>query len=279
MNELVRIKKVLDLLRSKNSVTVDDFLESLSISYETWNRLRKKLVEELKIPIEYCRKEKAYKLAEDDSDFGRMDLGNLNRFLENYSLMEMLMKKAGEDIDVVYHIEFEQPMNLNQFVFFDDLVFAMKNQIIIQLTHQGYYNSIEKQVLIHPLYIKQFQNRWYLIAQVNGVFKSYGLDRIKQVVLTQQKFISTHDEAKALYQEIVGLNYADAPRQRILIEFAISQKPYVVSLPLHHTQKVIQENQESFQVELWVRPNYELQQQIQKYGSFAKVIEGDWICL
>lgn len=284
MKDLIRVQKVLEAFKVKRELTVDYICSHLGdergpISYETWNRLRKKLIEELNIPIVYNRLSKVYFLNEVEENGERLDVLSLNKFIENYEVISLLMKKAGEDIDAIKYIEFEQQTCLYNINFFNTLLTALQRRLEVKLTHQSYRSIKAKESLVRPLYFKQYQNRWYLIAEVGEEFLSFGLDRIKQVELTQKKFKPRLDEAKALFSEIVGLNHSDSDRQRIVIEFAISQKPYVLSLPLHHTQSVIKEGKSTFQIEIWVRPNYELQQQIQKYGNFAKVVEGDWVCL
>lgn len=66
--------------------------------------------------------------------------------------------------------------------------------------------------------------------------------------------------------------------ETIKLSFHISQKPYVVSLPLHHTQKEINpENDAFFDIELLIHPNFEFRQQILKYGSLVKVLEPKWL--
>jgi predicted DNA-binding transcriptional regulator YafY len=62
------------------------------------------------------------------------------------------------------------------------------------------------------------------------------------------------------------------------LSFHISQKPYVFSLPLHHSQKEINTNNEnSFDIELRIHPNFEFRQQVLKYGSLVKVVEPKWL--
>ncbi len=60
--------------------------------------------------------------------------------------------------------------------------------------------------------------------------------------------------------------------ETIKLAFHISQKPYLISLPLHSSQKEFNpENDETFDIKLFIHPNFEFQQQILKYGSLVKV--------
>ena len=282
MKDLKRIQKTLELFKVKKQVTTEEWQNALGepgepLSYETINRLRKKLTEKLNIPIEYSRKDSAYIIAEGNELEENINVLTLSKFLENYEIIDCLAKHANKNIEVLHFIEFEKQTELKHFNFFDDLLLAMKQQLEILITYKSFYATQEKSATVRPLYIKQYQNRWYLIAEANNTFKSYGLDRLKTVTLTEKTFEAKTEKAKELFSQVVGLNHSDSDRQRIVMEFVNEQKPYVTSLPFHHTQKIIKEDIHKFQIEIWVRPNYELQQQIQKFGNLVEVLEGDWI--
>jgi predicted DNA-binding transcriptional regulator YafY len=70
----------------------------------------------------------------------------------------------------------------------------------------------------------------------------------------------------------------DHKLENIKLSFHRSQKPYIVSLPLHHSQKEISlDNSKTFDIELLIHPNFEFRQQVLKYGSLVKVIEPKWL--
>jgi predicted DNA-binding transcriptional regulator YafY len=68
--------------------------------------------------------------------------------------------------------------------------------------------------------------------------------------------------------------------ETIKLSFDISQKPYLISLPLHRSQKQINPvNENSFDIELVIHPNFEFRQHILKYGSLVKVMEPKWLAV
>ena len=77
---------------------------------------------------------------------------------------------------------------------------------------------------------------------------------------------------------MIGLNYVDHKLETIKLSFHISQKLYLESLPLHHSQKeIIGNNGKTFDITLRIHPNFEFSQQVLKYGSLVKVLEPEWL--
>ena len=93
-----------------------------------------------------------------------------------------------------------------------------------------------------------------------------------------KKFKPKTEEAKDKFSHVIGLNYVDHKMETIKLSFNISQKPYLISLPLHSSQKEVNpDNETSFAIELLIHPNFEFRQQILKYGSLVKVLEPQWL--
>ena len=126
--------------------------------------------------------------------------------------------------------------------------------------------------------LKQYQNRWYVIGETEKGYRTFGIDRIKNITIGTKKFKPKTEEAKEKFSHVIGLNYIDHKIESIKLSFHLSQKPYIVSLPLHHTQKEINsENDKTFDIELFIHPNFEFRQQILKYGSLVKVLDPKWL--
>ena len=98
------------------------------------------------------------------------------------------------------------------------------------------------------------------------------------IIQGTKKIKSKTEEAKDRFSHVIGLNYADHPLEKIKLSFHPSQKPYLISLPLHYSQKEIPSiNKDSFDIELFIHPNFEFNQQLLKYGSLVTVLEPNWL--
>ena len=61
----------------------------------------------------------------------------------------------------------------------------------------------------------------------------------------------------------------------MILKFDAARFPYIVSKPIHHTQRIA--NDEEFAVSLFVRPNKELEAQILSFGNQVEVLKPEWL--
>ncbi|MDM1404701.1 WYL domain-containing protein [Myroides marinus] len=282
MKELLRVYNVLTLFDKREYCTKDEILKAASkdeeavISYETWNRLRKKLELDYGFSVIYHKSMDLYSISFGD----KVDRAKLISVINHFKAINLLQTYIEEDKEMLDRLEFDEGMSTGTEDHINRLQSAMTKSESVILTHQGYLKEEPYQVGVNPLYFKQYQNRWYLIAEVmdKKEFRSFGMDRIKEVEYEGTKFKNRIKEAKKRFNEIIGVDLNGNGLQDIVIAFDPSQKPYLESLKLHHSQVVVSDTKEKYTIKIRVNPNYELQQQIQKYGHLAEVIEGDWIC-
>ncbi len=288
MKELKRIYNILELFENCETCSKEDLLKASSegekdrdgnpkiISYETWNRLRKKMIEIYGFEVVYHKGSDSYSLEYMD----QLDRDKLMKLIHHFKAMQVLQYSLEENKEMVELLEFEPCMSTGEETHLTILQRGMIENQQVKLTHQGYRSDEMREIIVNPLYFKQYQNRWYLIGELpyNGEFRSFGMDRIKSVKYTGKNFINRIKEAKARFDEIVGVDLAGNGLQDVVIAFDPTQKPYLETLKLHHCQVVVKDTEDKYIIKIRVNPNYELQQQIQKYGCLAEVIEGDWVC-
>lgn len=282
MKELLRIYHVIELFEKKEFCTKQEILEAASrteqqvISYETWNRLRKKMERDYDFVVTYDKKSDMSSV-----NFGhKIDKDKLMSMLHHFKTMRMMEGYVEQDALMIEHLEFETGLNTGAQQQFETLHHAILKKVTVTITHQGYRNATPYAHRVNPLYFKQYQNRWYLIGELadKKQFRAFGMDRIMAVVYDGVSFNSRIVEAKQRFSEVVGLNLSSAQLQEVVIAFDPDQKPYLESLKLHHTQEVVEDSANTYTIKITVKPNYELQQQIQKFGDLAQVLQGDWIC-
>lgn len=130
-----------------------------------------------------------------------------------------------------------------------------------------------------PYALKEFKNRWYLIAldHKDKKIKTFALERISALEITDRKFEYPHSfnvEENYKYSfGIVGPN-ANAPEQ-IILAFTPMQGRYVKSLPLHASQQIILENEQELQVQLTLFVTHDLLMELLSFGDQVKVLKPD----
>ena len=63
--------------------------------------------------------------------------------------------------------------------------------------------------------------------------------------------------------------------EEVLLKFDPARFPYIVSKPIHSSQKIV--NEEEYTLSLNVRPNKELEAQIFSFGHQVEVLKPEWL--
>ena len=176
-------------------------------------------------------------------------------------------------------IEFEQPETIPGIDMFDRLYEAILNKETLIITH-CVYGKESKDHLISPYLIKEYRNRFYLIARKHDDTKNeeliycFGMDRIKNIKKSNEHYRRTKEfNSKNYFQHSFGITrkLIEKPIDLVL-KFNAINAPYVLSKPLHSSQKIINETKDSLTVSIKVYESHELNMAILSYGSGVEVL-------
>lgn len=153
---------------------------------------------------------------------------------------------------------------------------------VITLKYHTFRNEEIRCVCISPYLLKEYNNRWYLIASASdtGRILTFPLDRIDDFIInTNVSYLSAPENLYERYEEIIGVTYnEDNPLQKIVFWVSENSKDYVITKPIHGSQKVIRGEMDSqlrknyprlndgkfFQIDC--RENYELIRDLTSFG-------------
>ncbi|WP_175629382.1 helix-turn-helix transcriptional regulator [Bacteroides acidifaciens] len=112
----------------------------------------------------------------------------------------------------------------------------------------------EKKVLPH--YLKEDQQRWYLLAYDNNVLKTFNVDCIRNLrIYYEETFKRDMDiDANDLFKDSYGIwNQPDIPVEDIELSYSALDGRFLKSVPLHHSQQIIADNETEFRITLHLR--------------------------
>ena len=109
----------------------------------------------------------------------------------------------------------------------------------------------EAEYLAEPYFLKQSQNRWYLVAMVEGVLKCFELGRFKSFKVLDEDFIRDESvRAGNLFRDCFGIwDDPKMPVEDIRLRFNPLDGRFIKTLPIHTSQK-IEETEEYVEVTL-----------------------------
>ena len=114
--------------------------------------------------------------------------------------------------------------------------------------------------------------------------KEHGYDSISHLAFDRIEHINNvtgvsyienneYDFNDDYFADIIGVTkYLDTEPQKIRLWVSSSLYPYIQTKPLHETQKLMKSNATGYEIEIEVRPNFELEQLILSFGEGMKVM-------
>ena len=145
----------------------------------------------------------------------------------------------------------------------------------LRITYEPYGKEAYKSI-VHPYFIKQYNNRWFLLGySTDGVHDNIvnmPFDRIKRISHAAVPFVeNTFCDFGEFFDDIIGVTKTKAELQKIVLQVAPNRLPYILSKPLHPSQR----NRRASEgiVELRVVPNKELYQLLLSFGPDIEILE------
>ena len=110
----------------------------------------------------------------------------------------------------------------------------------------------EVEYLAEPYFLKQSQNRWYLVAMVEGVLKCFELGRFVSFKVLDEEFSRDESvQAENLFRDCFGIwDDPKMPVEDIRLRFSALDGRFIKTLPIHSSQKVAVETEEYVEVTL-----------------------------
>lgn len=178
-------------------------------------------------------------------------------------------------------VAFEQNEQLKGLEFLAGLIDATVAHQPLAILYRTYAGK-EKESILHPYHVKQYNNRWFLFGMEET---SHGnrianrpLDRIVKFANADVVFIpNTEVDFGVRFKDIVGVTIPDdtIKVEHVQLGFDKDRFPYIVSKPIHHSQKIVDGENHIIQID--VRPNKELEALLLSFGPQVEILQPQWL--
>jgi predicted DNA-binding transcriptional regulator YafY len=173
-------------------------------------------------------------------------------------------------------VGFEQNLYLRGLEHFSRIFEAIQNQKVLNIVYKSFKNPEANKQEIHPYFLKQYNNRWFLfgLSVQYGTISNLALDRIQEVEESNSKYLPNQTiNFEEYFDDVVGVTVTGQESQKVLLEIEDSLWPYIESKPIHGSQKCKGKTEQGVQIELDLQINYELVALIFGLGERVKVVE------
>ncbi|MFI3164615.1 MAG: WYL domain-containing protein [Bacillota bacterium] len=220
-----------------------------------------------------CDKRAGYLYYIENSD--DMERGGVRQWLVNTFAVNNLINESHK---LKSRILFEEIPSGQSYL--TQIIEAMRDGITLEMTYHSFWRNHSSTFVIEPYCVKVFKQRWYVVAHsvYDDTVRIYGLDRIQEMRPSEDTYDLPEDfEAKEYFSKSFGVIVSDDyDAETVRIKVYDKQAAYLRSLPLHHSQVETQTESEYSVFELYVKPTYDLKQEILSQGAAVEVLSPQW---
>ncbi|SHI84400.1 helix-turn-helix transcriptional regulator [Flavobacterium terrae] len=175
-------------------------------------------------------------------------------------------------------IHLDKNENLKGLHFLDEIYQAIIKKVVLVITYKSFKSRDEQTFNFHPFILKEFNNRWFVVGKKKGSqpISNLALDRIIKIDYDFNTPALEHNfNAEEYYKNVVGVTINDGMQPRVIQLWVDAYNaPYVITKPIHNTQRIIQQNEDgSIIINLFLIENFELERIILGFGESVEVLK------
>ena len=249
--------------------------DGLPIARSTFNRHRDAILDMFGVIIE-CDRKDGFRYYIYNSEVLEEDTIQ-NWMLSTLSVNSMLAESRGVHERILLERIPSEGENLHKFIE------AMKRSLRIEVCYRKYGSAETKSTMIlEPYFVKLFNKRWYALvkfADPDGLLFLLALDRISSLTLTDQRFNYDKDfDPAGWFRNCYGIvRDSDVPVEKVVIRAFGKEANYLRDLPLHHSQKEVDNADGYSDFELTLSPTADFWTPLVARGATIKILQPQWL--
>lgn len=175
-------------------------------------------------------------------------------------------------------IDFDSNIYLKGIDRLGELYNAILYKKVLKVSYQPFEDEQPYDVLIHPYYLKQYNNRWFLFGYnpEKGKYDwNLAIDRIVNTSEAKGKYQkNTEIDWSDYFEDMIGVTKPEGAKiENVVLHFFGKTGKYIESKALHGSQRSKWIDDNTLEVSLQVMVNYELERLILSYCDSVKVIK------
>lgn len=173
------------------------------------------------------------------------------------------------------YIDFEKNELLKGLEHIDPLHKAILQKKTIEITYQSFKARQPQAFIFFPYLLKEYRNRWFVL----GIRKGAGvlilaLDRIDRFRETKtEKYTKPNFDVFTYFDDVIGVSKMPNQKpQTIVFKLVQEHAPYLITKPLHSSQKILKQEKDGTIFSIDVIWNFELEREFMGLGEFCQVL-------
>ncbi|MGN7820436.1 helix-turn-helix transcriptional regulator [Chitinophaga sp. 22536] len=174
-------------------------------------------------------------------------------------------------------IDFEKNEHLRGLSHLGMIYDAIVREQTMLLKYQSFRAKSASIMHFHAWWLKEFKNRWFVVGTKNDspAIVTLALDRIEELKIDETTSYRPNDQGhtpEEYYQHTIGPTVAKIRPMKATILVTPEHAPYVLTKPLHRSQKVESVGPEGTTISVVIEHNLELEREILGFADGMKVL-------
>jgi predicted DNA-binding transcriptional regulator YafY len=174
-------------------------------------------------------------------------------------------------------IDFEKNDNLKGLEWLEGIRKAIVAKQTLCITYQSFKARTASTFCFSAYLLKEYRNRWFVLGvshQRNSTLLNLALDRIQTIETHMEDYReNTSIDLATYYSDVIGVTKSPGQRDNeVIFWIDNANAPYIITKPLHHTQKLLKEELDGKIFSIKVILNFELERELLGFGSKIRVL-------
>ncbi|MBO8480220.1 MAG: WYL domain-containing protein [Bacteroidetes bacterium] len=177
-----------------------------------------------------------------------------------------------ESADLRGRIIFEEIPSGEKFLM--PLIEAMRDSVRVRLVYDSFRRPDHEPFVIEPYCVKVSRQRWYVLGRTAKGMRTYALDRIVSMEATGEKFeLPAGFDAGEYFSDSFGIyTLENVAPQIVTVRVGEGQDRYFDSLPLHHSQTLVERGRGYSVYAYRLIPTFDFIQELLSHGDALEVL-------
>lgn len=175
-------------------------------------------------------------------------------------------------------VDFEKNDNLKGLEFIEGIRKAIVSKTTLCITYQSFKARQANVFCFSPYLLKEYRNRWFVLGeshQRHAPLLTLALDRFQSFEEDRDEIYHENNkiDLSTYYSDVIGVT-KNLGQRDVNVVFWMDHKtaPYVITKPLHASQKLLQEDENGMTFSIKVIPNFELEKELLGFGARIKIM-------
>lgn len=174
------------------------------------------------------------------------------------------------------YIEFEKNELLKGLQFIDPLHKSIIAKKSLEICYKSFKAREPICIIFYPYLLKEYRNRWFIlgVAKKGKTLMNLALDRIEWIEEAKgEKYHKPEFDVNSYYSDAIGVTKMPNQKpQTVVVKISPAHAPYIITKPIHSSQKILKEEKDGTIFSIDVIWNFEMERELLGFGEQITVL-------